>query len=67
MNCDTGIGQHLITNPECAKIYADDDVRIIGQARPSFHLSVLKSVYNKIQTPILCKQKEFIFALGLFK
>ena len=34
MNCDWAIGQHLITNPECAKTYTDDNFRIIGQARP---------------------------------
>ena len=36
-NCESAIGQHLIANPECTKTYTDDDFRIIGQARPSFH------------------------------
>ena len=67
MKSDSAIGQHLITNPECAKTYSDDTFRIIGQARSSFHLSVLESVYIKTQNPVLCKQKEFIFSLGLFK
>ena len=40
MNCRSAIGQHLIANPECAKTYTDDNFRIIGQARSSFHLSV---------------------------
>ena len=30
-----------------AKTYTDDNFRIIGQARSSFHLSVLESVYIK--------------------
>ena len=46
--------------------YADDNCRIIGQARLSFHLSILESVYIKTQNPVICKQKEFIFFLGLF-
>ena len=37
------------------------------QARSSFHLGVLESVYIKTQNPVLCKQKEFVFSLGLFK
>ena len=60
-------GQHHLTNPECAKTYTDDNFRIIGQARSSFHLGVLESVYIKTQNPVLCKQKEFVFSLGLFK
>ena len=63
----SAIGQHLIANPECAKTYTDYNFRIIGQARSSFHLSVLESVYIKTQNPVLCRQKEFVFALGLFK
>ena len=67
INCESAIGQHLLTNPECAKTYTDDNFRIIGQGRSSFHLSVLESVYVKTQNPVLCKQKDFIFSLGIFK
>ena len=67
INCESAIGQHIIANPECAKTYTDDNFRIIGQARSSFHLSVLESVYIKTQNPVLCRQKEFVFSLGLFK
>ena len=67
INCESAIGQHLLTNPECAKTYTDDRFRIIGQARSSFHLSVLESVYIKTQNPVLCKQKYFIFSLEIFK
>ena len=67
INCESAIGQHLLTNPECAKTYTDDNFRIIGQARSSFHLSVLESVYIKTQNPVLCEQKDFIFSLGIFK
>ena len=66
VNCESAIGQHLLTNPECAKTYTGDNFRIIGKARSSFHLSVLESVYIKTQNPVLCKQKDFIFSLGIF-
>ena len=52
----------LIANPECAKTYTDDNFRIIGRARSSFHLSVLESIYIKTQNPVLCGQKEFVFS-----
>ena len=45
INCESAIGQHLNTNPECAKTYTDDNFRIIGQARSSFH-------YVKIMLPL---------------
>ena len=66
-NCESAIGQHLIANPECTKTYTDDNFRTIGQARSSFHLSVLESVYIKTQNPVLCRQEEFVFSLGLFR
>ena len=64
---DSAIGQYLITNPESAKTYTDDNFRIIRQARSSLHLGVLELVYIKTQNPVLCKQTEFVFLLGLFK
>ena len=67
INCESDIGQHLIANPECAKTYTDKNVQIIGQARSSFHLSALESVYIKTQDLVLCRQKEFVFSLRLFK
>ena len=63
INCELAIGQHLIANPECAKTYMEDNFRIIGQARSSFHLSVLESVYIKTQNPVLCRQKS-LFIIG---
>ena len=67
INRESDIGKHLIANPECAKTYTDDNFRIIGQARSSCHLSVMESVYIKIENPVLCRQKEIVFSLGLFK
>ena len=42
---DSAIGQHLLDNPDCAKLYNDDMFRIIGRARSSFNLAVLESIY----------------------
>ena len=67
INCELAIGQHLIANPEYAKTYTDYNFRIIGQVRSSFHLSVFESAYMKTQNQVLCRQKEFVFTLGLFK
>ena len=67
INFKSTIGQHLISNPECAKTYTDDNFRITGQARSSFHLGVLESVFIKTLNLVLCRQKEFAFSLGLFK
>ena len=66
VNCESAIGQHFVTNPECAKSYTDDNFRDIEQARSSFHLSVLEPVYVKTQNPVLCSQKDFIFSFGIF-
>ena len=44
MKCNSVIGQHLIKNPEYAKTYTDDNLRIIEQARSPFHLSVCNQV-----------------------
>ena len=57
------MGQHLIANPECAKTYADENFRIIWQARSSFHLSVLESVYIKTQTQSCVDKKSLFFHL----
>ena len=67
INCESAIGQHLIEKPEYTKRYTDDNFRIIEQARSSFHLNVSESAYFKTENPVLCRQKEFVFSLGLFK
>ena len=65
INCESAIEEHLIANPECAKTYIDDNFRIIRQARSSFHLIALESVYIKTQNPVFCRHNEFVFSLGL--
>ncbi len=64
---DSTIGQHLLGDPECAKAYSENCFRIIGRARSSFILGILELGYIKTRDPLLCRQKEFVFALELLK
>ncbi len=64
---DSDIGQHLHDNPECAKAYSANGLRVIRQARSTFHLGILESVYIKTRDPLLCGQKVFFSASGLLK
>ena len=59
---DSAIGQHLLDNPDCAKLYNDDMFRIIGRARSSFHLAVLESIYIKTKSRH-CVDKRSSFSL----
>ena len=65
IKCESAIGQRLITIPECAKTYTDDNFRVISQARSSFHLGILESVYIKTQNPVLCTKRVCIFFKAL--
>ena len=63
--CDSAIGQHLLENKECAKHFNDAQFSILATARSSFHLSVLEATYINPLPPILCRQKEFVYALQI--
>ena len=63
INCESAIGQHLLTNPECAKTYTDDNFRIIGQGRSSFHLSVLNLFISRLKTQSCVNRKISSFLL----
>ena len=65
--CDSAIGQHLLKNDQCAANYNDDQFFILDTARTPFHLSLLETSYIKVRRPYLCKQKEFVYTLKLFK
>ena len=62
---DSAIGQHLLDNQDSAKRCNGDMFRTIGRARSSFNLAVLESIYIQTKKPPLCRQKEFVFSLGL--
>ena len=65
--CDSAIGQHLLENNQCAANYNDDQFSIPDTASNPFHLSLLEASYIKVRRPNLCKQKEFVYTLKLFK
>ena len=66
-DCDSAIGQHLLDNEQCAANYNDKRFKILAVARNSFHLCLLEATFIKIKHPVLCKQKEFVYTLKLFK
>ena len=65
--CDSAIGQHLLENDQCAANYNEDQFSILDTARSRFHLTLLEASYIRVRRPNLGKQKEFVYALNLFK
>ena len=53
INCESAIGQHLLTYPECAKTYTDDNFRIIGQGRSSFSFKCFGICFYQDSKPSL--------------
>ena len=66
-HCDSAIGQHLLDNDRCALNYDDKRFSILATARSSFHLNLLEATYIKTRRPVLCRQKEFVYTLKLFR
>ena len=64
---DSAIGQHLLESSQCARNYTDSQFKILTTARSHFHLSLLEAVYVSRKTPDLCRQKQFVFTLQLFR
>ena len=66
-DCDSAIGQHLLDNDRCALNYDDKRFSILAAARSSFHLNLSEATYIKTRRPVLCRQKEFVYTLKLFR
>ena len=66
-DCDSAIGQHLLDNDRCALNYDDKRFSILAAARNSFHLNLSEATYIKTRRPVLCRQKEFVYTLKLFR
>ena len=66
-DCDSAVGQHLLDNEQYAANYNDKRFKILAVARNSFHLCLLEATFIKTRHPVLCKQKEFVYTLKLFK
>ena len=65
--CDSAIGQHLLENDQCVLNYDDKRFSILATTRSSFHLNLLEAAYIKTQRPVLCRRKEFVYTLKLFR
>ena len=63
----SAIAQHLYANSDCSDVYSDDCFVVLSRGRSRHHLQVLESVYIHTQRPNLCKQKQNVAALLLFK
>ena len=66
-DCDSAIGQPLLDNDGCALNYDNKRFSILAAARSSFHLNLLEATYIKTRRPVLCRQKEFVYTLKLFR
>ena len=66
-DCDSAIGQHLLENDQCTLNCDNKRFSILATAGSSFHLNLLEAVYVKTRRPVLCKQKEFVYTLKLFR
>ena len=66
-DCESAMGQHLLDNKQCAANYNDKRFKILAVAHNLFHLCLLEATFTKTRHPILCKQKEFVYTLKLFK
>ena len=58
---------HLLENPACANAYDESCFKILATAKSKFHLDVLEGVFINTQKPVLCKHKEFVYHVTLFK
>ena len=67
LDYDSAIVQHLFDNEQCAANCNDKRFKIFSVARNSFYLCLLEATSIKTRHPVLCKQKEFVYTLKLFK
>ena len=64
---DSAVGQHLLKSNQCARNYSDSRFKILTTVRSQFHLSLLEAVYISRKKTDLCRQKQFVFTLQLFR
>ena len=63
----SAVYKHLVSSPECRKVFDDSWFSVIRCARFFKQLQVLEAVYIRTRDPVLCKQKENVVSLTLFK
>ena len=62
----SAIAKHLCDNERCRQVYKDDDFTVLSLVRSEYHLRILEAVYIKRDSPVLCRQKQFVTHLQLF-
>ena len=63
----SAIAKHLCESGPCREAYQDNWFSVLDTARSSFHLSTLEASYISSQDPTLCRQKQFVYTLKVFK
>ena len=66
-DCNSVFGQRLIENEQSGLNYNNKRFSILVAERSSFHLNLLEAAYIKTQRQVLCRQKEFVYTLKLFR
>ena len=61
------IAQHLSVNVYCVRCYSDECFTVLSRGGSRFHLAVLEAVYVHTQQPVLCKQKQCLAPLQLYR
>ena len=62
----SAIAKHLCDNERCRQVYKNSDFTVPSLARSEYHLRILEAVYIKRDSPVLCRQKQFVTDLQLF-
>lgn len=62
----SSIAAHLVQREECGRAYSTNCFSIMKRTRSTFHLGVMEAVCINKKKPILCRQKQFVFATKLF-
>ena len=57
--------QQNIPHYAVIKFYNDQQFSILAKARTPFHLAALQATYITIHQPVLCRHKEFVYALQI--
>ena len=63
----SAIARHLCESKACAQAYQQEWFSVLDTAQSSFHLQTLEAAYISSREPSLCRQKQFVYSLKIFK
>ena len=63
----SAIAKHLCESEQCADLYSSEWFTVLDTARSAFHLATLEAAYISALNPVLCRQKQFVYALKVCK